>query len=304
MSDLQALFDMNIEAYLQGPALLAALVGFGLLVGILTGLFGVGGAFLLTPLLNVGFGIPYPLAIGSGLSFTIGTSSSGMRRHIRLANFESRSMLILAGASMAGAVLGGMLNKALDVSLGRYNYTLMMHLLFVVTLALTAWVVARNKPEHPSGKSPLQRLRLPPHIDLPTVGLKAVSVPGLCAVGVFIGIMKGMMGIGGGVLFMPLLILVVGLTPHQAVGTSLGVVVFSSIAGTIKYGLDGNVNLCLVMSLLVSSVLGVQLGAWICHRLHAGRLRRYFAVLVLLVAVAVAARMVYQLHHGPAPSGQ
>ena len=304
MSDLQALFDMDIGAYLQGPALLAALVGFGLLVGTLTGLFGVGGAFLLTPLLNVGFGIPYPLAIGSGLSFTIGTSSSGMRRHVRLDNFEPRSMFILAGASMAAAVLGGVLNKALDVSLGRYNYTLMMHALFVAVLILTAWVVWRNKPQHPSGKSPLQRLRLPPHIDLPAAGLKAVSVPGLCAVGILIGIMKGMMGIGGGVLFMPLLILVVGMTPHRAVGTSLGVVVFSSIAGTIKYGLDQNVNLWIVMSLLISSVLGVQLGAWICHQLHAGRLRRYFAALVLLVAVAVAARMAYQLHQGPVPSGK
>jgi len=97
---------------------------------------------------------------------------------------------------------------------------------------------------------------------------------------------------------MPLLVLAIGLSPHRAVGTSLGVVIFSSIAGTIKHGLDGNVNLWLVMSLLVSSVLGVQIGAWICHRLHASKLRRYFAILAMLTALAVAARLLYSLKLG------
>ena len=126
-----------------------------------------------------------------------------------------------------------------------------------------------------------------------TVNIKT----GLFAVGILIGVMKGMMGIGGGVLLMPLLIVVVGLTPHQAVGTSLGVVVFSSIAGAVKYGLDGNVNLWVVMSLLVGSVFGVQIGAWICHRLHAAKLRRYFAILVALVGLCVAGRLAYEILH-------
>lgn len=294
MSSLETVFDLNFEAYLQGPALLAAMAGMGLVVGVLTGLFGVGGGFLITPLLNVAFGVPYQLAIGSGLSFTIGTSASGMRRHSRLGNFEPRSMVILAATSMLGAVLGATLNGSLHVALGERNYTLMLHCLFLVTLGITAWLVARGNINDGTRKSLLQRMP-PPRIDLPRAGLAGVSLPGLCMVGLFIGVMKGMLGIGGGVLLMPVMILVVGLTPHQAVGTSLGVVLFSSIAGAAKYGADGHVNLCLVMSLLVSSVFGVQLGARICHSLHAERLKRYFAILVGLVAIAVAGRLGWQL---------
>lgn len=301
MTELQNLLTLDIVAYLQGPVLLGALAALGLFVGFLTGLFGVGGGFLITPLLSIGFGLPYPLAIGSSLSYTIGASASGMSRHIRLGHFELRSMLILAATSMAGAVAGGRLNGHLKEAFGTHSYNLMMHGLFVVMLALTAVLVGRKREKHLSGKSPLQRLGLPPHIDLPAAKLTRVSVPGICLIGVFIGVMKGMMGIGGGVLFMPLLVLVVGLTPHQAVGTGLGVVVFSSIAGAVTYGVDGNVNLWIVMSLLVSSVFGIQIGARVCHRLDAARLRRYFAVLVALVAVGVAARLGYELLGGASP---
>ena len=297
MSELQTILDFNIESYLQGPALIAALASFGLLVGILTGLFGVGGAFVITPLLNVGFAIPYQLAIGSSLSFTIGTSASGMMRHVRLGNLEPRSTLLLAGTSIGGAILGAMLNKSLNAELGEHNYTLTMHVMFIVLLALTAWIIARNTGTDRTDRSILQRLPLPPYIDLPAADLVRVSLPGICIIGIVIGMLKGMMGIGGGVLFMPILILVVGLTPHQAVGTSLGVVLFSSIAGTIKYGLYGKVNFWVVMALLVSSVFGVQLGAWLCSRLHADRLRRYFAILVALVAMMVGARFLYELLH-------
>ena len=295
MTALEAAFDWNIQAYLHGPALLGALAAFGLLVGVLTGLFGVGGGFLITPLLSVGFGMPYGVVIGSSLSFTIGTASSGMTRHMRLGNLEPRCTAILAGASMVASVLGASLNRFLNERLGAEHYRNVMDVLFVVLLVGIAWLVGRNRPPHQSGKSLLQRLPLPPRIDLPAAGLAGVSLPGLCLVGLVVGLANGMMGVGGGVLFMPLLVLVVGLGPHQAVGTSLGVVVFASIAGTIKYGLDGRVNLWIVMALLVSSVFGVQIGAWLCDRLGARHLRRYFAILVALVAAAVAARMALSL---------
>jgi len=295
MNEVLSLFDLNFEAHFQGPWLLVALAGFGLLVGVLTGLFGVGGGFLITPLLRVAFGVPYLLAIGSGLSFTIGTSSSGTSRHLRLGNLEPRCMLILAGTSMVATVAGATLNGFLENTLGEDNHTMMMHILFIMMLTVTAWLVGRNRPPHRSGKSLLQRFPLGPRIDLPRAKLKGVSVPGICAVGLLIGLLKGMMGIGGGVVFMPLLILVVGLTPHQAVGTSLGVVVFSSIAGAGKYAMSGNVNLCIVMALLVSSVFGVQIGAFICDRLHAARLRKYFALVVVLTVAVLAVDLAIKL---------
>jgi len=287
MPEISKLFELTFESYLQGWALLAALASMGLVVGVLTGLFGVGGGFLITPLLNVAFGIPYGLAVGSSLSFTIGIGASGAARHIRLRNFEPRSVLILGLMSIFGALFGAMLNQLAERGLGETNYTRMMHVLFIGMLLLTAWLVGRRKGSGKRTRSLLQRLRLPPYIDLPASDKQGISLPGLCLVGLMVGVMKGMMGIGGGVLFMPLLILVVGLSPHQAVGTSLGVVVLSSIAGTLKYGWAGNVNLVIVLSLLAFSVLGVQVGAWLCQKLHAQHLRRYFALLVLAVVAAL-----------------
>jgi uncharacterized membrane protein YfcA len=289
---MTAWFHVGTEAYLDGAALVCALAGMGLGVGVLTGLFGVGGAFLVTPLLNVLFGIPYPVAVGSSLSFTIGTSASGWARHVRLRNFEPLSMLLLTLGAMVGVVFGALLNGYLKSMFGRggsENYTLVMHGLFVAVLLLTAYMVVHGGASARGGRSVLQRAKLPPNVRLKAADLDDVSLPGIVAVGLLIGVTKGLLGIGGGVLFMPLLVVVVGLTAHQAVGTSLGVVVFSSIVGTIVYGHKGDVNLWIVMSLLVGSTVGIQIGAWLCQKLHARRLRQYFAVVVLLTAGLVAA---------------
>jgi hypothetical protein len=295
MSELARLFDLDVQAYLSGPLLLAALAGLGLVVGVLTGVFGVGGAFLLTPLMKLAFGIPYDVAIGSGLSYTVGSCASGAARHMRLRNFEPRTVAVLGATTVVGALAGAALNAFTKGRLGERNYTLTMHALFIVMLLATAWLIGRKGRLQRSRKSPLRRLPLPPRIDLPRADLPGVSLPGLCVLGLFVGVLKGMMGIGGGVVLMPLLILVVGLTAHQAVGTSLGVVVFSSIAGALGYGWGGKVNLCIVMALLVCSVFGIQVGAWICDKLHAERLQRYFAILVLVVVAAVAADFAWKL---------
>jgi hypothetical protein len=272
------------------PALLCSLAAMGLAVGVLTGLFGVGGGFIITPLMNLLLGIPYSCAVGSSLSFTIGTSAAGAMRHQRLGNVEPKSVVILAGASVPGAVLGAMLHEGLLNWLtrsGRDDFTPTMHGLFVVVLLLTAWLVVRGPIRDEEGFSLLQRLPLPPHVHLPGANLAHVSLLGLCLAGWGIGVMKGLLGIGGGVLFMPLLLVVVGLGVHQAVGTSLGVVLFSSIAGTVRHAAFGNVNLWVVMALLVGSTIGIQVGAWLCHRLRAERICRYFTIILLLVAAAL-----------------
>jgi len=292
---------MDIPASLSGPMLLAALGGFGLVVGVLTGLFGVGGGFMVTPLLQVLFGVPYSLAVGSSLSFIIGTSATGAARHLRLGNVEVKCTLILAGGGMCGAMLGGRLHVLLRGWLeagGRDNFTPMMHGCFIVLLVLTAWLVARDPHRRGRGKTLLQRLPLGPHVALPQANLEHVSLPGLCIVGMLVGVVTGMLGIGGGVLFMPILLVVVGLTAHQAVGTSLGVVLMSAIAGTILHGSEGNVNLWIAMTMLAGSAVGVQIGAWICDRLHARRLRGYFAVLVLVVAIVLAADLAKMIVRG------
>ncbi len=280
----------QVSAYLSGPALTCALVGLGLVVGVLTGLFGVGGAFLIVPLLNILLGIDYPIAVGSSLSYTVGTSATGVVRHMRLRNVELKTMLILAGGAVCGTVLGTMLHVHLDNTLSPdspESFAMVMDGTFVLVLLAAAYLVFKDTATPVHGKALLQRVRLGPRVDLPHAGLEGVDLFGLCLVGLAVGVFKGMLGIGGGVLFMPVLLVVVGLRIHQAVGTSLGVVLFSSIAGTVKHGLAGNVNLYVAMTLLVGSVVGVQIGAHLTQKLHGAKLRRYFVLLVLAVAVAL-----------------
>jgi len=280
----------QVGAYLSGPALACALTGLGLLVGVLTGLFGVGGAFLVVPLMNLVLGIDYPIAVGSSLSYTIGTSATGVVRHMRLRNVEAKTMLILAGGAVCGAVLGTMLHvhlKETFASAGAERFPMVMDGAFVLVLLTAAYLVFKDARRQRQGPAPLQRIGLGPTVDLPHAGLKGVSLLGLCLVGLAVGMFTGLLGIGGGVLFVPVLLLVVGLRIHQAVGTSLGVVLFGSVAGTIKHGLAGHVNLSVAMALLVGSVIGVQIGAYLTQKIHGARLRQYFALLVLAVAAAL-----------------
>ena len=291
--DLLSLHD--IPSYLSGPTLLVVLTAMGLGVGILTGLFGVGGAFVLTPLMNVLLGVPYSLGTGCSMSFTIGTGAAGWAQNMRLGNVATKSMIILAGGSICGTVLGQQLHEALLDHFGDEGFTLMMHGLFIVILLLTAWMIARWSPREKAGLSLLQRLPIGPHIEVRLAGLKGVSLPGMCAVGLVIGVLKGLMGIGGGVLLMPIMLLVVGLTIRHAIGTSLGVVLFSSIAGAVLYGRHGQANLWMVMALLAGSTTGVQIGVWLCHRWQADRIRRYFAWFILGVIAMLAWDLVHKL---------
>ncbi len=280
------------ESYFANPVwLLAALAGLGFVVGMLTGIFGVGGGFLVTPLMIALLGLPGQQAIGSGLCFIIGGSATGLRRHVRLGNYEPRTMLILAIGAIVGSSMGTGVNEMLKRWSGPEQFDLVIQLLYLPMLLTTAWLVWRGPKRDEHGRCPMQKLSLPPRIDLPKAGLTNMSLPGMVGLGVSVGLLTGVLGTGGGVLFVPVLLLVVGLTPHQAVGTSLGVVLPGAATAAIGQGLLGNVRMVVVLALLVTSICGIQLGTWICDRLHATKLRKYFAGIVLLAAAVVSAKL-------------
>lgn len=285
----------GVSEYLSGPWLVVLLTLFGLAVGVLIGLFGVGGGFLVTPLLQLMFGIPYTIAVGSSLCFTIGSGASGLARHVRAGNYEPRTIAFMAVGAMAGALGGAQFNLHLNAAFGKVTYTLIMHSLFVVMLLATAVLLLARPRGEGQRRSPLQRLPLPPRVDLADPGPNGVSVPGLFVTGGAIGFLAGLMGIGGGIFMMPILVLIVGLSPHQAVGTSLGVMIWSGIMGTVKYTLNGRVNLWVAMALLVGSTVGIQVGAAICTRIHGYRLTKWFSLLVLAVVAFLIFDFVRQI---------
>lgn len=315
----------DIPAHLHGYWLVLALAGIGLLTGVLTGLFGVGGGFLAVPMMSVLLGIPYELAVGSSLSFILGTSAGGLARHRRLGNVESRSMVLLGAGAVVGALVGDALQhflialcamppplvlcarcapsalsapsavsalSALSAGLagGQHRlFDMAMDAMFIVLLAATAAMVLRGPRQHRSGRVLLQRLPLGPRVDLPAIGRTGISLTGLVALGLAVGVITGLLGVGGGVFIVPATIAMVGLTPHQAVGTSLGVVLLAALTGTVQKGLQGEVSLWVAMALLAGSAVGVQVGAWACSRLDPPRLRRQFALMVLLAGAIVLA---------------
>ncbi len=288
-------FELPVDAYLQGPWLVIALAGLGFGIGVLTGVFGVGGGFLVVPFMMVVYGLDESMATGSSLSFIIGTSAAGFRRQLRLRSVELKTTLILAGGGVCGAKIGAMIHMALRAGLGEPGFPRTMRVLYLVVLGATALLVWKGPSDREDDLSLLQRVPGKPRVSLPDAGLTDISLFGLCFVGVFVGIFTGLMGVGGGVLFMPILLLVVGLGPHQAVGTSLGVVLFSASGGAVSHASAGNVNLWIAMSLLVGSSIGVQVGTWVCHKLQATRLRQYFVLVVLAAIVIVAADLVHSL---------
>ena len=274
----------DIPARLSGLPLLAVLVGMGVLAGTLSAMFGVGGAIVTTPLLNAALGVPYSLAVGSGLGFTLGTSAGGWARHLRMGNVAPRTMLALAAGAVGGSFLGKSTHHWLRACLGQGRFTLLMHGLFIALLVVVAYLVWRRPGEQGSKRAVLQRLPLPPRVSLDG-GLGRASLPGLLAAGVAAGVLSGLMGVGGGVLLVPVMLLLIGLEMHRAVGTSLGVILLTSVAGVVLYGLEGEASLWIIMPLLVGSSLGVQLGAWLCQKLRGEILRRYFALLATALAL-------------------
>ena len=281
------------ECYFANPAMLVGcLLAVGLCIGTLAGLFGVGGGFLTVPILESLFGFNFTISVGSNLGATVGTSSAGVTRHGRLGNVEPRTVILLALGSVPGALLGAEIHQWLYDLVGD-GFRQLMRCLFVALLLAAAWLVWRGPKQSARGKSPLQRLPIGPYVDLPRAGLPHVSLPGMISMGVGVGVLVGLMGVGGGVLFMPLLVMFVGMPVHQAVGTSLGVVLCSTVVAVVRYGFKDQVSLWIALSILTGSAVGVQFGAWLCNRLHARKIRRYFALVVLITAAMLAVKIVH-----------
>lgn len=289
MTALLAAHTLEVEqAVLQGPALAAALAGLGLVIGVLSGLFGVGGGFLTVPLLVSVLNIEPTMAVGSGFSMIVGASAAGVRRHGRAGNVDYRVIGLIGAGSVVGAVLGGWLHRWIKLGpAGGDERTFQMIVLALYVALLLATIALLLRPSRADDSRPglMERLPLGPRIDLPSAGLLGASAPGLAATGLAVGVLTGLLGVGGGVLMVPVLIAVVGLDAKKAVGCSLGVVLLAGATGATVYGLAGQVNLWIVAALLVGTTFGVQIGAAICDAIGAGRLKQYFA---LVVAVALA----------------
>jgi uncharacterized membrane protein YfcA len=276
-----------------------ALLVLGVVVGYLAGMFGVGGGFLLTPLLTVVLGVPLPIAIGSGLCQVVGTAVTAYLRHRRIGQGEVRfDLLALAGSLLgvdAGARALAALSDAGGVMLRGHNVSWVslavegLYIVLLVAVAAMFWRQGEIRTdvhgEHAEG--PLARIHFGPRIRLPMVN-QHTSVLLAAYIGFGLGFLSGLLGIGGGVALMPVLIYGYGFPIRQAAGTGIVLLAATASVGTFVHALRGHVHLGLASLLLIGSTVSAQFGALATHRWPAHRLRRTFALVVMLTVAAVA----------------
>jgi len=298
---------------------LIGVVLLGLLIGVLTGFFGVGGGFLLTPMLNVLFGIPYNIAVGSGLSQMLGTSVAGSIRHARLGNLDKKlALLVMVGTIVGvegGARLLELMERLGEIQIGGVRMPVLllgMSLIYIALLALVGFGMLRESLKHMRDKArgtlserpiggfalTLQSLRLPPGIELEDAGMGSISVWVPLALGVLTGFLSGLLGVGGGFILMPTFIYILGCQTKVAVGTSLCAIIATTAIGTVSHAMKGNVDLFLVMAMLIGGTIGAQIGAALTKKVVAERLRLLFALITLFAMVTVIGKLLWKLFAG------
>ena len=277
-------------AEMSVDALLLLGVGFG--VGWLSGLFGVGGGFLLTPLLIL-IGIPSPVAVASGANQTLGASVSGLIAQWRRGNVDPRMGLVLVAGGFAGSVLGVQVFAALR-RMGQVD--LAVALFYIVVLGVVGALMVME-----SARAILRRRRgrrvapqrLHEHSWLHGLPLRArfrksrlyISVIPPALVGFGIGILSAIMGVGGGFMLVPAMIYLLGMPTSVVIGTSLFQVVFVSANVTLLQALQtGAVDVVLTLLLVAGGVAGAQFGAAVGTRLRGEETRALLGLLVLAVA--------------------
>lgn len=281
------------------------LIAIGFLVGILGGFFGVGGGFLAGPFL-FWTGVPVNIVVGTDLAHMTGKSIVASNRHRTLGHVDLKLGVIMILGTVIGVELGAQLIELFE-EMG--NVDLIVGISYVIILlvisAFTAWESIRAirmiRSESLDVKDVLafqnitkrmHGIKLWPMVSFPGSGILSVSLWVVLGVGLLSGVLAGFLGVGGGFLRMPLLVYVIGVPTHVAVGTDLFEIVFSSGYGTITHALKGNVDIFIALVMHTGAAIGAQIGA-VSTRFFAGpRIRLLFSALPLIGAILVIIRLI------------
>jgi uncharacterized membrane protein YfcA len=285
--------EMSVDALL--------LLGIGFGVGWLSGLFGVGGGFLLTPLLIL-IGIPSPVAVASGANQTLGASVSGLIAQWRRDNVDARMGVVLLAGGFAGSALGVQLFAALRRA-GQVD--LAVALFYVVVLGIVGLLMVRESVRAIfRRRAGVAVAKAHEHTWLHGLPFKVrfrksrlyISVVPPLLVGFGIGILSAVMGVGGGFMLVPAMIYLLGMPTSVVIGTSLFQVVFVSANVTLLQAWQvGSVDIVLTLLLLAGGVAGAQFGAAMGTRLRGEETRALLGLLVLSVALG----LLYDLVRAP-----
>ena len=277
------------------------LLGLGGLVGVLSGMFGVGGGFLMTPLLFF-IGIPPAVAVATEANQIVASSFSGVLAHLKRKNVDFKMGGVLLIGGLIGAGLGVFIFNHLK-SMGQVD--LLVKLCYVVFLGIVGGLMFieslgalrnANKSNVLIKKRPKRTWIhvLPFKIRFRVSGLYISAIPPVL-VGILVGILAAIMGVGGGFIMVPAMIYLLGMPTRVVVGTSLFQIIFVTAFTTMLHATTNfTVDIVLAVLLLVGGVIGAQFGTMIGSKLKAEQLRILLAAMVLLVCGKLAFDLVIQ----------
>ena len=292
MSIYLPIAEMNINIFL--------IVFIGMIVGALSGLFGVGGGFLMTPLL-IFLGIPPVVAVGSEAPHVLASSVSGVIAHWRKKNVDFKMGFFLLSGGVVGSTVGVNLFKLLN-TYGQID--IVIQFLFIIFLGFIGISMAFE-----SAKTTIKNYRttsairtklhqhswihgLPFKLRFHRSKLYISAIPPIL-IGFFVGILSAMMGVGGGFIMIPAMVYILGMSTNVVVGTSLFQIIFVTANSTFFQSyLNQTVDIVLSALMILGGVIGAQIGVRLGSQLKAEYLRGILAILVLLVCAKILTDLV------------
>ena len=249
----------------------------GCAVGVTAGMFSVGGGILITPILVNILGMPATVAVGTGLCQMIGVAVASLIKAHRSGLGELKLAIVIAVPTWFGVQLG--------VSLLQHLNTLgiaasVVNIAFIVILGISALLMATAPADPGAVTGILSTSKLGPTLSLNTVD-RVVPYFVLLPAAIVIGALGGILGIGGGLLWTPLLTRGVGMRVNSAAMASTGVLLVTSLSGTVNYAFAGNVRLDIAMLMLIGASIFAQLGITISKNISPAKLKWAFVLMVI-----------------------
>jgi len=279
------------EVYVNLPFLFI----LSLVVGILSGLFGVGGGFLMTPFL-IFLGVPPAYAVPNEANNILGTSISGSTTHYLKGTLDYKMGLMIVVGGTIGTILG-ILTFSYFKDIGKINIVISLSYMYILAMIGTMMLVQGLSEIDRARKKIVIKKKLHSHYWIHGLPFRmrfkksrvyeSVFTPVI--IGLIVGFIAAIMGVGGAFILVPAMIYIIGMPTKLIPGTSLFVTIFVSAIVTILHAFNyGSIDLILVAVLICGSILGVQIGQKIGERVDGSEFKTILAVLLLLVGIAIA----------------
>lgn len=250
-------------------------------------------------------GVPMNFVIGTDLAYMTGKAIVAFRRHRALGHVDIKLGLIMMIGTMVGVEIGARIieileaGKSIDMVVG-IVYVIILLVVSGFTLFESIRSLRMIQTEKMDVKEVIgfqgvakrvHSIKIPPMISFPASGIQSISLWTVIGVGLLTGLMAGMLGVGGGVIRMPMLVFVLGVPTHVAVGTDIFEIIFSAGFGTLTHAIKGNVDIIMALVMQTGAAIGAQIGAISTQYFTGPKIRLMFSFLPLIGAIMVILRL-------------